>query len=64
MFDHLDRDGHDVVVREIEDITDTGTAITALTTNSGSGIQENVAQEEGIHFIVEHRDGSKEKGEI
>lgn len=64
VFDHLDRSGHDVAIREIEDITESTTAITALTINQSSGIQENVAQEEGIHFIIENRDGSKEEGEI
>jgi hypothetical protein len=64
VFDHLDRDGHDVAVREIEDTTEATVAISALTTNQSSGIHENVAQEEAISFIIEKRDGSKEEGEI
>lgn len=64
VFDHLDRDGHDVVVREIEDTTDQNTAITALSMNEGAGIQENVAQEEAVSFVIERKDGSKEEGDI
>jgi hypothetical protein len=64
VFDHLDRDGHDPVIREIYDQVDQQTAIVALSTGASTGIQENVAQEEGITFSIERRDGETEEGEI
>lgn len=64
VFDHLDRDGADPVVREIESTVDNNVAIVALSTPSGSGVQENVAQEEGITFIVETRGGEEFEGEL
>jgi hypothetical protein len=63
VFDHLDRDGHDVVIREIESTVDQNIAIVALSSGQESGIQENVAQEEGITFSIERRDGNIEEGE-
>lgn len=64
VFDHLDRDGHDVVIREIESTVDLNTAIVALSSSQDSGIQENVAQDEGIMFFIERSDGNIEEGEI
>lgn len=64
VFDHLDRDGHDVVIREIESTVDLNTAIVALSGNRDSGIQENVAQDEGIMFFIERSNGNIEEGEI
>ena len=64
VFDHLDRDGQDPVVREIESTVDNNVAIVALSTPSGSGVQENVAQEEGITFLVQTRSGEEYEGEL
>lgn len=64
VFNHLDRDGHDVVVREIEDQVEQNVAIVALAASQSNGIQENVAQEEGITFRIEMRNGDNEEGEI
>jgi hypothetical protein len=64
VFDHLDRDGHDVAVREIEDRITQNVAIVALSNNAGTGIQEHVSQDEGVSYVIERRDGKKEKGEI
>lgn len=64
VFDHLDRDGQDPVVREIESTVDSNVAIVALSTSGGSGVQENLAQEEGITFIIENAEGETYEGEI
>jgi len=64
VFDHLDRDGHDVVIREIESTVDSNIAIVALSSGQDNGIQENVAQDEGIEFFIERGDGNIEEGEI
>jgi hypothetical protein len=64
VFDHLDRDGHDVAIREIESTVDLNTAIVALSSSQDSGIQENVAQDEGITFFIERSNGNIEEGEI
>lgn len=64
VFDHLDRDGHDVIVREVYDDVTRNVAIVALESGNSSGIQENVSQEESISFVIERQNGSTEKGEI
>jgi len=64
VFDHLDRDGHDIVIREIESTIDSNVAIVALSGGQENGIQENVNQEEGISFSIETKDGNTEEGEI
>ena len=64
VFSHLDRDGHDVVIREIEDKVDQNVAIVALASGDSNGVQENVSQEEGITFHIERTNGDNEEGEI
>jgi hypothetical protein len=64
VFSHIDRDGHDVIIREIEDQVDQNVAIVALAAGESSGVQENVAQEEGVTFQIERKNGDKEEGEI
>lgn len=64
VFDHLDKDGKDVVIREIFDQVDQNTTIVALSTNSASGIQENVQQEEAVSFQIEWANGDTEEGEV
>jgi hypothetical protein len=64
VFDYLDHNGKDPVIREIESTVDNNTAIMALSTTPGSGVQENVSQEEGISFFIEKSDGKTYEGEI
>jgi len=64
VFDHLNRNGKDPVIREIESQIDNSIAIVALSASNESGMQENVSQEEGITFIIETRDGKIIEGEI
>ena len=64
VFDNLDRDGRDVIVREIEDQVEQNVAIVALSNNPGSGIHENVSQQESVSFVVEKRNGKTTVGEI
>jgi len=64
VFDHLDRDGKDVIIREVFDQIDQNTAIVALSTNPGSGMEENVSAEESISFVIETLDGETQEGEI
>lgn len=61
VFDQLGRDGKDPIVREVESLVDNSTAIVALSTSGSSGMQENIAQEEGISFIIETRSGFQQK---
>jgi hypothetical protein len=64
VFDFLDHNCKDPIIREIEDtVTDT-VAIVALSASSGTGIQEHVAQDEGISFIIERRSGDTQEGEL
>lgn len=64
VFDQLGRDGKDPIVREIYDDIDKNTAIVALSTPKGSGVQENVSQEEGLFLEIEMKNGEKFEGEI
>lgn len=64
VFDHLDRDGQDPVIREIYSEIDSNTAIEALSTPKSSGIQENSSHEEGISIIIETRSGEILEGEL
>lgn len=64
VFDQLGRDGKDPIVREIYDDVDKNTAIVALSTPKGSGVQENVSQEEGLSVEIEMKNGEKFEGEI
>lgn len=60
VFSELDRDGHDPIIRTIQDpIGDL--AIVALS-SGGTGMQENIGQEEGISFVVQRRNGQTEEG--
>lgn len=64
VFDHLDRDGQDVVIRELYSEIDQSTAIAALSAPSGSGVQDNVSQQEGVSYIIEMRNGETEQGDL
>jgi hypothetical protein len=64
VFDHLDRNGKDPIIREIESTVDNNVAMVALSTPSGSGIQENVSQEEGISFTITTSGGDIQEGEL
>jgi len=64
VFDHLDRDGHDPIIRTIEDLTDMNQAIVALSSGPSSGVQEQVGQDESISFVIETSSGQIEEGEI
>jgi len=64
-FDHLDYDGHDVVIREIEDQVAGTNTIEALSVNQGGNvIVEHVQQEEAISFQIEWANGNTEEGEL
>jgi hypothetical protein len=60
VFDELDRDGHDPVIRTIQDPIG-NLAIVALSTGS-TGMEENVGQEEGVSFTIQTRNGNKQEG--
>lgn len=60
VFDELDRDGHDPVIRTIEDPIG-NLSIVALA-SGGTGMQENVGQEEGISLSIETRNGEIKEG--
>ena len=64
VFDHLDRDGKDVIIREIFDQITQNTAIVALSMNPESGMEENLSAEESIGFVIETSDGEIQEGEI
>lgn len=67
VFDQVDRDGKDPVVREILSSTEEDVAIVALgiqNQSGGSGVQDFVRHDEGISFTIEYRDGSQQQGEI
>lgn len=64
VFDHLNRNGKDPIIREIESTVDNNVAMVALSTPSGSGIQENVSQEEGISFTITTSGGDIQEGEL
>jgi hypothetical protein len=53
-----------VIVREIEDQVEQNVGIVALSNNPGSGIHENVSQQESVSFVVEKRNGKTTVGEI
>jgi len=60
VFSELDRDGNDPVIRTISDPVG-NLAIVALSAG-GTGMQENVGQEEGVSFTIETRSGNTEEG--
>lgn len=64
VFDHLDRDGQDPVIREIYSTIDQNTAITALSMPKNSGIEEIVSHEEDVSIIIENRNGEISEGEL
>lgn len=64
VFDQLDRSGKDPVIREVYSDIDKNTAIVALSSPKGSGVQENVSQEEGVQIEIEMKDGEKFEGEL
>lgn len=63
-FDQLDRDGKDVIVREIESTLTNDIAVMALMMPQGNDISENVQQEESVSFVIEYRDGTTQKGDL
>ena len=60
VFSELDRDGHDPVIRTIEDPIG-NLAIVALA-SGGTGMEENVGQEEGVSFSIQTRNGETKEG--
>jgi hypothetical protein len=60
VFSELDRDGHDPVIRTISDPIG-NLSIVALS-SGGTGMQENIGQEEGISFTIQTRSGNTEEG--
>jgi len=64
VFDQIDRRGKDVVIREIESSVTNDVAIVALSQTPGSGIEDVVAQEESISFVIEYDDGRVERGDV
>lgn len=62
VFDHIDRDGHDVIIREILDQVDQNVAIVALSTNPGAGIEESVQSSESVSFTIETTNGQIQEG--
>lgn len=62
VFDALNRNGKDPVIREIESTVDNNVAIVALSTPSG--VQENVSQEENVSFTIETRSGESYEGAL
>jgi hypothetical protein len=64
VFDQLNRNGKDPVIRELFSTVDNNTAIVALSTSPSSGMEENATQEESISFTIERRDGYIVEGVI
>ena len=60
VFSELDRNGHDPVIRTIQDPIG-NLAIVALS-SGGTGMQENIGQEEGVSFLIETRNGDTAEG--
>lgn len=61
-FDGLNRNGKDPIIEEIESLVDQSVVVAALSMSSGSGIQENISQDEGISFIIENSNGDITEG--
>lgn len=53
VFDQINRNGSDTVIREINSTIDNTVAINALSMSQGSGIEQEISQDEGITFIIE-----------
>lgn len=64
VFDQLNRNGQDPVIREIYSTVDSTTAIVALSTSPSTPLEANVSQEEGISFTIEHSNGEVFEGEL
>ncbi len=64
VFDHLDRDGQDPIIREVYSDVDQDTVMMALSMPKSSGVQENVSQEEGVSIIIEMRNGETLEGDL
>ena len=64
VFDQLDRRGKDPVEREVQMGMSSNVAIVALSNpnEKGTGIEENIAQEESISFEIVYADGTTKKG--
>ena len=60
VFSELDRNGHDPVIRTIQDPIG-NLAIVALS-SGGTAMQENVGQEEGLSFVIQRRNGDTTEG--
>lgn len=64
-FDQIDRDGHDIVERQILDSAAGTVAINILQSGgSGSQVLEHVTQEENISYSVEWSNGETEEGDL
>jgi hypothetical protein len=64
VFDGLDRNGKDVIIRELFSTVDNNTAIVALSTAPGGGVDEHATQDEGITFTIQTRTGETTEGEL
>lgn len=64
VFDQLDRSGKDPVVREIYSTITQDVAVVALQSPGDSDIRDNVAQDEGVSFHIQWKNGTSEKGDI
>lgn len=60
VFSELDRDGHDPVIRTIQDPIG-NLSIVALS-SGGTGMEENIGQDEGISFSIQTRNGETTEG--
>jgi hypothetical protein len=64
VFDQLNRNGKDPIIREVYSTIDQNTAITALSASPSSGLDEHVSHNEGISFTIERRNGDIYEGEL
>jgi hypothetical protein len=62
VFDQLDRDGKDAIVREIYDSNEEDSAVEILSQSGGP--QDNVQPNEGVSFTIEYRDGTTQQGDL
>lgn len=64
VFEGINRNGSDTVIREIESDVDNTVAIIALSAPQSSGPEEEMSQKEGITFVIERKDGGTVEGEL
>ena len=64
VFDQIDRDGHDVIERQVFDQSAGTIAINILQAGSGGQVIDLVSQEENVSFTIEWDSGETEEGEL